>query len=837
MPERHFAFFENYCLDCHDAATEKGSVNLEDLSFDLGTIESAEMWQKVLNTINSGEMPPEDKPQPTDDHKTEFLESLSKQLVTARKLLSDTGGEITMRRLNRREYENSIETLLGVKIKAVDLPSDANAGGFDTAGGALFFSSDQFEQYLKLARKALDQAIVTGPKPESRTERFEAETEANRRIRGIYRGYQKNGFIAWKKWQASKGKPTTDFGFPDEREIEFRKLVWDRESPDFGDYLSREENLTGALLTVSSPNPQVGLAIPDDAPAGKYRVRARIGVVGRPDPSRTFVEAGFRGENIEAAIDLIGCRKVNAPMRNPEVVEFEVDIPTLSKPLSVDVGTQTGKRVTIGERVIAFRQRHQNSRNASRFLRYQSVNTTGFNHDPALWVDWVEWEGPIVENWPPTGYASLFFRGADSEKNTEYARAIIQRFAHRAFRIKKPEPEFVQRLTDFFSDERNSGKSFEEALKLPLSIVLASPGFLYLREPESAEEKRKLTGEELAVRLSYFLWSSPPDEELLTAARKGDLVKPAGLVRQTQRLLNDERAMEFVAGFTHQWLHMERLDFFQFNYRLYPEFDDSVKMAAREEVYQTILNLIRRKKPIGELLKSDTVIINDLLADFYGIEKVRGPRFREVKIPADLPRGGLLGMAAILAMGSDGERSSPVERGTWVLRKLLHDPPPPAPANVPQLSRHAGKLLPARELLEAHMEEAQCAQCHRKIDPIGYGLEHFNAVGLWREKEYVDIAVNNRVRQSKEHPIDDTGALPDGSKFEGFFELRDLIAARESDFARGFVEHLIEYALGRPYGFSDHDLAEAVLDHGEKHNRSLHAYIHGLVQSKDFQQK
>ena len=155
MPERHFAFFENYCLDCHDAATEKGSVNLEDLSFDLGTIESAEMWQKVLNTINSGEMPPEDKPQPTDDHKTEFLESLSKQLVTARKLLSDTGGEITMRRLNRREYENSIETLLGVKIKAVDLPSDANAGGFDTAGGALFFSSDQFEQYLKLARKAL----------------------------------------------------------------------------------------------------------------------------------------------------------------------------------------------------------------------------------------------------------------------------------------------------------------------------------------------------------------------------------------------------------------------------------------------------------------------------------------------------------------------------------------------------------------------------------------------------------------------------------------------------------------------------------------------------------
>jgi len=839
MPQKHAAFFENYCLDCHDAATEKGKVNLEDLSFDLGTLQTAELWQKVLNTINSGEMPPEKKPQPTDAEKSAFLEDLSAQIVTARKVLSDTGGVTTMRRLNRREYENTLRELLGVEVDAKDLPADTSSEGFDTFGSALFFSSDQFEQYLALARKALDAAIVTGPKPETKTVRIEAEEEANRRIRMIFRGYQKQGFTAWKRWQASNGKPTSDFGFVDDKEIEFRKLVWDRESPDYADYLSREETLTGAFLTVSTPNPQVGLAIPDAAPAGRYRVRAKIAFnrAAKPDPSRSFVEIGFRGDDIEGAIDLIDCIKVNAPMTNPEVIETEVALPPLSRPLTVDVGEQTKKKVTLGERVIAFRQRLPNSRDAARFLRYESVSETGFNHEPALWIDWVEWEGPLVEAWPPASHQAIFFKGPDTEKTDTYAREVVERFATRAFRTRTPEPEFLDQLMGFYQAETKAGKPFEEALKKPLSIVLSSPSFLYLAEPVADRKATILTPAELAVRLSYFLWSAPPDEALLAAAKKGALDTPAGLTRQVDRLLTDPRAAEFVSGFTHQWLHMERLDFFNYNYRLYPEFDDSVKMAARQEVYQTLLNLLGGNRPLAELLKSDTVVINELLADYYGIEGVRGPKFREVKVPADLPRGGLLGMAAILAMGSDGERSSPVERGAWVMRKLLHNPPPPAPPNVPQLSRHAGKLLPARDLLQAHMEEAQCAQCHRRIDPIGYGLEHFDAVGLWRETEYTEIAANNRVKQSKEHPIDDTGTLPDGTKFDGFFELRDAIATRHEAFARGFVEHLIAYALGRPYGFTDQDLADAILSQGSKQKATPRAYIHALVQSDAFRRK
>ena len=223
--------------------------------------------------------------------------------------------------------------------------------------------------------------------------------------------------------------------------------------------------------------------------------------------------------------------------------------------------------------------------------------------------------------------------------------------------------------------------------------------------------------------------------------------------------------MKFVRSFTHQWLQMERLDFFQFNYLLYPQFDESLKMAAREEVFQTFDSLLRNNESLGQLIKSDHIVINEILADYYGLSGVSGNEFQRVPLPPTSPRGGLLGMAAILAMGSDGERASPVERGAWVLRKVLHNPPPPAPANVPQLSRLTEKLLSVRDLQSAHMEEPQCAQCHRKIDPIGFGLHNFDATGQWRDKETVSLIANKKVRRTKTHVIAPSGNLPNGDTF------------------------------------------------------------------------
>lgn len=293
--------------------------------------------------------------------------------------------------------------------------------------------------------------------------------------------------------------------------------------------------------------------------------------------------------------------------------------------------------------------------------------------------------------------------------------------------------------------------------------------------------------------------------------------------------------MEFIRSFTHQWLQLERLDFFQFNFLLFPQFDESAKMAAREEVFQTFASLLKNGKGLGQLLNSQHVVINELMADYYQLANVDGAQFQRVKLPSGSPRGGLLGMAAILAMGSDGERASPVERGVWVLRKILHAPPPPAPPNVPQLSRLPEQLLSARELQSAHMEEPQCAQCHRKIDPIGYGLQNFDAAGKWREEEKISLTKNKKLRKTKKHAIDPSGTLPDGTPFTSYFDMRQQIAGHEADFARGFTEALIAYGLGRPYGFSDGPLADEILQHATENE--IRSFIHALIQSQAFRRK
>ncbi|NNM30825.1 MAG: DUF1592 domain-containing protein, partial [Akkermansiaceae bacterium] len=455
----------------------------------------------------------------------------------------------------------------------------------------------------------------------------------------------------------------------------------------------------------------------------------------------------------------------------------------------------------------------------------------GYGIPPAIWIDWVELEGPHGASPSGSDRDDSWLTDATGPDDFTRARTILQQFAFKAFRGVEAEDDFLDRLVSIYESRRDAGDSFEGAIELPLGIILASPGFLYLNEPNDADDRRELTGRELAVRLAYFLWSSPPDQELLELASRGELSNPDILRSQVDRLIADSRSDEFVSGFLHQWLDMERLDFFQFDTNLYRDFDESTRSAARQEVYHSFAHLLRNPEGgrLGQLLKSDTVFINGLLATYYGIDGVTGDEFQQVALPADSPRGGLLGMAAIHAMGSDGIESSPVERGAWVLRHLLNDPPPPAPPNVPQLSRLADKPLTTRQKLAAHMEEAQCASCHRKIDPIGFGLENFDAAGKWRIEEHH----NKRIKWK----IDPSGAFHNGPEFADYFEMRDLIADREEDFARGLTEHLISYGLGRPFGFTDEDLADEIVKVAKAENYSVSAFIQALVQSEPFHRK
>jgi len=1141
LPARHSALIESYCLDCHDAETQKGKVNLEALSFKVTTIEQAELWQKVLNAMNAGEMPPEKKRQPKNAEKADFLDDLAQTMVLARKKLSDSGGKITMRRLNRREYRNTIQHLTGVNLDVSSLPGDGGGGSFDTVGASQFISSDQLEQYLKLGRSAIDEAFEHRNISSSHPFTFRVEPEKTvnvqraKAIEKIEEAYKR--YLLWKAEvdkaavapenqkvieQIRKKYKLTDLtdsvrlyqnanllkGIPDAKKFGFKdanaasfsyRSGYERMAAYLKHYAELPHSDRGTYLKLAWGIQRIDVSPPKaKLVPGTYKLRIRAGSVKGSDPSRHFIEighpqringvrAGFAGkpisshqitgttdnpaiieaiveigsdtprefgiqerqpENKRALIDQFNRYKrengygyppavwvdwielegpiqknqvpestitrvepektinpanekfirqveerqgrfnrwkkgVDEAAKSPENQAIIAEIrktdrlidhpnrfyayadrfkgtpnprdfgfldskkaagsdPSRSKNLALhkhyaslphrDTGTYlkltlgTGrvivapKKMSVGSYVLRVRvgtvkdapasrrfiqvghpQRQISSRDwglKGRAISSHQVTGTienpetieipleigsntprefaiqekqpntgnlkvlwddhnklkkenGYGHPPAIWVDWIELEGPIQKNQVPQSLitragtkAGLARTLTDNligpkESESERARKILSEFSLAAFRQVKPAPRFIDQLLALFKTRRTAGEPFEVAIRTPLSVILASPGFLYLNEPSTEKQRRTLTDRELAVRLAYFLWSAPPDAELLSLAEKNALHKPATLRQQVSRLLEDSRSDEFVSGFVHQWLHMERLDFFQFDTKLHPEFDESVRASARREVYESFAYLLRDPESgrLGKLLKSDYVYINGLLANYYGIEGVTGDEFRKVTLPAGSPRGGLLGTAAIHAMGSDGVESSPVERGAWVLRHLLNDPPPPAPPNVPQLSRLADKPITARERLRAHQEEAQCASCHRKIDPIGFGLENFDAAGKWRTTEAHRIKRRRSWRTTRTWKIDASGAFYKGPAFDDYFELRDRVAEREADFARGFTEHLIEYALGRSFGFVDEDLAKEIIASAKNQEYAVPEFFQALVGSKAFRMK
>ncbi len=867
---RHRQLLEVHCQRCHGAETQESGVRVDDLPLTIDTIAAAERWQKVLNVLNSGDMPPEEELQPERAAKADFLDDLATAMVTARKLLADQGGRITMRRLNRREYKNTLHDLLGVEIDVSDLPADTSPLAFDTVGANLFMTASQFEQYEAIGRDALAAAFQKHAAADTRKYlRIEAEKtlpgfkNANARLQANQQA-ARDWFVKLEAAVASpenaefvaKTRPT----LKDEKEFRFhwRSLVGlpppDDAIPNSGNnpqfltvildekrfipyeqwYLSMPGLDTGAYLTVPSggrapnSNSKLNLDIPPDWPPGEYVIRIRCAARPEAAEERRFIEFGHRhyGDRVPA----ISAHHVTGTMDAPQMIE----IPYMLKAGSADPAM----------RRFMIREIDTGTGVAARRIFDEGVKANGIGPELAIWVDWIEIERQAVsEADMAPGIRALQplldAKDPDALPATEAKRAVEQ-FIAAAYRGMPPADGEVERLAGIYAARRGLGGKHEDALIETLVAVLSSPRFLYRAEPGADEARRELNGLELATRLSYFLWGTAPDAELHRLATSGALLKPAVLEAQTNRLLDDPRAAGFVEPFVSQWLAMDRLDFFQFDLSLYPKFDDSTKEAARREVYETFAHLLQKNGPLGDLLSADYVVVNGLLADYYGLAGVQGDEFRPVSVPAGSPRGGLMGMAAIHAMGSNGEHTSPVERGAWVLRKLLNDPPPPAPPNVPQLARLAGKSLTTRERVVLHQDEPQCASCHRKIDPIGFGMENFDAVGMWRTTDHsmaVNAAGKPDPKTKKTWTIDPSGALHGGPAFADFFELRGIVAARPEQFARGFTAALIQYALGRPAGFGDEPLIDSIVHDARSHEFGVRSFIHGLVQSGSFRTK
>ena len=866
LDARHVELLKTNCFSCHGADTQEASVRLDNLPLAIGTIADAELWQRVLNVLNSGEMPPKEKPRPDPQAKTEFLADLSEVMVVARKALADQGGRIAMRRLSRREYANTIRDLLGVEPDVTYLPEDGKSGAFDTVGANLFMSADQVEQYLAAGRKAIDDHFVLRANAPG-TDVPDKDRPAKRAVR-IEPEATMGGVLAFEKWiaalEAEVEKPEHD---DLELAKKFRDRIAAREAPgadtnarfgeimklaeeweksgrgpkvaDFGfkdmqaasrAYLSRyRRNLrvshlpgigTGSYLQMAST---VGTTIivpgqrkgrPGDPAAyalgpGRYVLRIRAGALAEAHPCRRFIQITRQYKESPAHPEQhvpLSAHHVAGSIDDPRVIEVPLRIQPGTNPAFLSF-TVTEKR---HEAVFGLKERE------------------GGDH-PVLWVDWVEIEGPLPEDSLP----DVMPASMSALPETERARAVIEAFAARAFRGKPVPKKLLDGLVALHEKRLALDEPPEIAIRRPLSVVLASADFLYLAEPVAEGKSRPLTDGELANRLSYFLWSSPPDEELLTAARSGKLRDAATLDRQVTRMLADPRMMRSVEGLMFQWLLLDRLDLFQYPGNRYLFFDRSTREASRREVYETYADMLRNNRSLGELITCDSVVVNGLVGAYYGLDGVQGDASRRVSLPAGSPRGGFLGMAAIMAMGSNGTVSSPVERGAWVLRKILNDPPPPAPPNVPQISNQAMLTQKPRERISIHQKEPQCASCHRKIDPIGFGLENFDAAGRWRDVD----SLRPLDPKAPTFPIDASGGIHGGPTFTDYFGLREILAARIDDFARGHTEALVQFALGRPVGFSDEEFVTRIVEQARKRGFKADAFVRALVTSPEFQTK
>ena len=884
MPAKHRALFKEHCVSCHGPEHQKGKFRVDDLPLSITNVEIAEKWQKVLNAMNSGDMPPEDEKQPASAAKADFLDDLANVMVAARRSLGDQKGVITMRRLNRREYKNTLRELLGVEINVAELPPDGGSGAFDTVGSNLFMSANQIEQYQALGREALEEAFAwqtaasitkklhyegetTTPKVKDFVKyQIDARERAKQWVKAVDEAMAKpenkeivakireevknNESRLRREWARIPGAPNPrTFGFDKKGEND-ADLANDSLGAGwlkYHEYYTKMPDVDrGAYLGVQTRHPAelnvnyIELLVPFDWPVGDYIVRLRAAAVKDTPAERRFLDFGIHARTGK----VLNTYEITGTMENPQIIEIPL--------------TLTRANLSRDNRSLFFREKGSwDTNEEGGRKRAEAVKRNGIGPELVLWVDWIEVERvPNVAKPVPPGFAALKLPLDDKSPVPAAAelRAAFERFATEAFRGTTPPADYVDRLMSLYDVRRKAGGKPVAALKETLAVVLASPMFLYLAElGEDAEDNQtrgqsdretqriresdvSLSNAELANRLAYFLWSAPPDAQL----RKSDLSKPEVLATQTNRLLDDPRSEGFLTAFAHQWLGLDRIEFFEVNRALYPRFDTGTKVAAKGEIHETIAHILKHNASLRDLLKADYVVINRVLAHYYGLPGVKGEGYEKVSLPKDSPRGGLLGMAAIHFMGGNGERTSPVERGAWVLRKLLHDPPPPAPANVPAITRLAGKVLTTHERLLAHQEDPQCASCHRKIDPIGFGLENFDAAGQWRtEDSYTAVDANGKPdpKSKKTWIIDSAAAFHKGPAFKDYFELRNLIASKSDAFARSFSEALIEFALGRPIGFRDEPLVDEMIAQAEKKNLAMREFIHALVSSRGFHMK
>ncbi len=810
-------FVGQYCLDCHSAEKEKGDLNLEDLSFALDDTSTAQYWQDVLDVLNLGEMPPENKPQPTLEEMTQVLEDLTHSLLDARKAMADTGGRPVSRRLNRREYSRFVGDLLGVDVDENLLPDDDTYEGFDTVGASLSLTGFHIDRYLQTARDALTK--LQPEQPASPIERTDVTHRGGaRRIEEAYQKYKQlyeSGEIAHPDLDAETYRRIT----PTNRRTYKQHYLTAKNL-----YHNFEKFDEGWVII----DPRAGHSVVidmADKPAGRYLLRTRIAAAGKNQEKGRYLGLQRRSESEDALNGTMAYSHVRGTMAAPEILEIPIETH----------GFDTNF-------VMRCRQPEEpESADFEDYIRpFQPTRKITW-YEQGVWVDWVEVIGPISPN--KNRYAEIFPQGTTptASEADAYAQSILQRFGQRAFRGQAPDPADISSTLQFYHLAEENGRDFESAVKEAMAYMMISPRFLYAIEP-GGEKITQLDARGLANRLALFLWSGVPDAALLATVSDRSILSDEVLTAQVDRMLKHPRAEAFYDNFMDQWLSLHEIESVAF-----PEEYKKVTLAsAKREPVETYKYLMRENLSLINLIRSDFVVVNALLAEFYGLPDVIGNDYRPVPVPGDSIRGGLLGMTAILGMGGDGEKSLPIKRGAFVAAKIIDRHPPSPPPNVPLIKVDGRQST--RALFEAHSDKASCASCHQRFDSFGFALESFDELGLWRDTELLrwKTVVNNdgteklvKLKEPTAVPIETHGVLEDGkTPFANYHEMVELLSAQKGDqFTTGMVKGLIKYGIGRPVSFTDTEMIEQLVSESAQNDYRARDLVKAFVLSRAFRSK
>jgi len=842
IPKSIETFFETHCYDCHDEATSKAALNLEGLTRSIGNNTDALNWQDILDQLNAGEMPPKKKPRPPKDELAGVVGDLTEALQAAQKLLKDSGGEIALRRINRREYEATVRELLGIRIMAERLPDDPS-GRFDTIGQNQSLSSldleNYFEQAQEVVRTAMHWAVL--PREEAKVVRRNASQvskgqqksrrilEKVQKVHDTDRSYKEVGLTEdeWKRYNPGSERYPRHAKYNDRRGL-------------LGYYFDNVEyHALGRMLPIRNGFNHITMGVRRDARA-YYRLRASAGVVDGVEVRRSIRMTVPSGHLYAQNGKPIGSFCVTGSIEEPSTHEM-----TWYPEFEDDFRPATDEEAR-GRGVAFLEDRRGGPGRAQLFQYFWPIEPDAPKE--TILLRWMEAEGPFYDEKTPfeTLVDTYEIATASDEALDEKAESFLRQFATVAFRGREVPAEFVTKLHAYYQTQRGDGKNFREAMVDPLALILSSPRFLYLVNPDIGEEEgtRALDAVSLANRLAAFLWSGPPDEELMRVAKDGSLLDEAILLEQTERLLSHPRAKEFYEGFISQWMHLKRFDSVGLSARFLLHYTDAYILSAKQEPVEFFKTLVEENLSSANLIDSDFVTIDGLLAAKYGLtDHYRGDGFQKVSLPADSPRGGLTTQAAFLAIGTMGNRASPIIRGALVKEILLNDPPPPPPPNVPELIAAQAEPLPSvRTLVELHQKKAQCASCHARFDFIGLGLESFDAVGMWRDEELVTNVeffhqLKNPRAKRKLYPVNASGELPNGETFEDVHGLKAALMKEQRAVAASLFEGLLCYALGRDVSFTDLPMIEKSLNELEPENFPVRTMIKRIVTSQLFQSR